>query len=331
MSAFRRVVLAVLFACPVARASAQGTPIAIPEPIDLEGRVNLWNTDEFRGGQKKILIPTVLVRFATRGSLTVVNQGRFFESGGGTAKAKGKFVVAGLEKAYVQGIARQLQDDLVARLRAVGHTVLTFDDVRANEEVVKMGRYRDNADYGMPTGSPRGMPNDYVMAFPTDEQAIDPPFQGYGWGFRKVAKELDVMVIVPEYTIDAPLLGGSRRNGYGSRGASVGVTPDMMLMNNTPFWTPKMKGGSFALKAPIMELADSVGVIGDATDDSPRTANAIATGLAQLSPLGANLQSRSGTWGMRIDPALYSAAVLRGAVSVNMAIEKAARDEFAKR
>lgn len=330
MSALRRLLVVALLSCPAASLAAQqASPIVIPDPINLDDKANVDNAKELRGG-RKILIPTVLVRLATRGSLTVVNQGRFFESGGGTAKAKGKFVVAGLEKAFVQGLARQLQDDLVARLRGIGYTVLTFDDVRTNEEVVKMGRYRANPDYGVPTGSPIGRPNDYVMAFPSDEQAIDPPFQGYAWGFRKVAKELDVSVMVPEYIIDAPLLGGSRRNSSSSRGASVSIAPEMTLFANATLSTAKGKWATFGLKQVLDDLSENVGDVGDASDDSPRTANAIASGLAQLSPLGANLQSKTGTWGLRINPARYTAAVLRGGVSYNMMIEKAAREEFGK-
>jgi hypothetical protein len=237
-------------------------------------------------------------------------------------------MVAGLEKAYVQGLAKQVQDDLVARLRAAGHTVLTYADVKDNPEVVKMGRHKADDGYGMPLDSPRGSSNTYVMAFPSDEQAIDPPFQGYGWGFRKVIKDLDVVVMVPEYRVDAPLLGGSKRHGMSSRGASVSISPDMTMHGYAPFFTPK-KWGSVVTKGIIDDLStEDVGQIGDATDDSPKFANAVSAGLAALSPLGADLQTKSGTWGMKIDQAKYSTSVLRGAVSLNMALEKIARGEM---
>ncbi|HEY0931032.1 MAG TPA: hypothetical protein VGE27_14000 [Gemmatimonas sp.] len=316
-----------LHAAPLA---AQAAPITITDPIDLKGKLDVRGEDELRG-PRKILIPMVLVRYALKGSLTVVNSGRFYQTDGKTVKAKGKYMVAGLEKAYVQGLAQQLQDDLVARLRGAGYTVLTYDDVKDDPEVVKMGRYKPDAGYDMPTDSPRGTSNTYLMGFPSDAQAIDPPFQGYGWGFRKVAKDHDAIVMVPEYRVDAPLLGGSKRHGIASRGASVSISADMVLNASTLWITPKGKWGSAITKGQIEDLAtDDVGSIGDATDDSPRAANAIAAGLAALSPLGADLQTKSGMWGMKVDQPRYTAALLRGAVSVNMAIEQVVKTENAK-
>jgi hypothetical protein len=312
--------------------AAQAAPITIPDPINLDGKMHMQGEGELRGGPKKILVPTAIVRFATRGSLFVVAQGNFMQTDGRTARAKGKFVVAGLDKSYVQGLARQVQDDLIARLRAAGHTVLTYDDVKDNPEVVRMGRYKPDDDYGMPTGSGNpALKNTYLMAFPSDTQAIDPPFQGYPWGFRKVAKDLDVIVMVPEYIVDAPLLTGSRRNGVTSRSAAVAVYPEMLVSSRLSFNTPKGKWGSFGTKEPVSDLSESVGDIGEATDDTPRVANAIAAGLASLGSLGADMQTKSGTWGMKVAPARYTAAVLRGTVSVNMAIEAIVRQEIGKR
>jgi len=100
----------------------QGT-VTVADPIALDGRIQLDGGKHFKG-MTKILVPTAIIRIATRGSLTVVNQGRFFDSDSRTAKAKGRFVVAGLDKEFIQGLARQAHDDFVARLRTTGYTVL---------------------------------------------------------------------------------------------------------------------------------------------------------------------------------------------------------------
>jgi hypothetical protein len=316
----------LMVSVPLARpAVAQGSPITIADPIDVREMLDVSGEEGLRG-PKKILIPTVVVRLALKGSLTVVNSGRFYQTDGKTVRAKGKFMVAGLEKSYVQGLAKELQDDLVARLRAAGHTVLTYDDIKDDPEVVKMGRFKPDEGYGVPTDSPRGMSNTYVVAFPSDEQAIDPPFQGYGWGFRKVSAARDVIVLVPEYRVDAPLLGGSKRHGLSSRGASVSISPDMTVHAYMPFFPPKGKWGTIMTKGSVNDVStDDVGQLGDATDDSPKFANAVASGLSALGSLGADLQTKSGTWGMKIDRDKYRAALLRGAVSVNMAFEQVAR------
>ena len=314
---------------PESSAAAVAASTSLPDPIALDGKLDVDGGKHFKG-MTKILVPTVVVRLAARGSLTVVNQGRFFETDGKTAKAKGKFVVAGLDKDYVQGLAKQLQDDYVARLRGLGYTVLTYEDVKDHAEVTGMKRYKPDGDYGMPTGGPQGSKNTYVMAFPSDEQAIDPPFQGYMWGFRKVAKELDAGIMVPEYVIDAPLLTGSKKHGVASRGASVSVFPEMTLYGHVPFMTAKGAWGTLRLKSAIGDVADDVGEIGDAKDDSPQFANAIAAGLSAMSSLGADLQSKSGIWGMKLNRSAYSAGVMRGGVSFNTAAAREIAAEKAK-
>lgn len=338
----QRLVLALgLTALAVGTLPAQGQPdspassaavaaaVVIPDPIALGDQLSIDGGKHFKG-MTKVLVPTVLVRLATRGSLSVVNQGRFFQTDGKTAKAKGKFVVAGLDKEYAQSLARQLHDDLVARLRSAGYTVLTYDDVKDNPEVAGMKRYKPDDEYGMPTGGPPGSKNTYVVAFPSDGQAIDPPFQGYAWGFRKVSKELDATLLVPEYVVDAPLLTGSKRHGAASRGASVSVFPEMMVNAYVAMATAKGAWGSIRLKQPLGDLADDVGQIGDAKDDSPKFANAIAAGLSEMSALGADLQTKSGIWGMKLNRPAYTAGVLRGGGSFNVAAVQAMAAEKAK-
>lgn len=337
----QRLVLALgLTALAVGTLPAQGQPgssssaavaadAAVPDPIALDGQLNVDGGKHFRG-MTKVLVPTVVVRLATRGSLTVVNQGRFFQTDAKTVKAKGKFVVAGLDKAYAQALAKQLHDDLVSRLRSAGYTVLTYDDVKDNPEVARMKRYGLDGEYGMPTGGPPGSKNTYVVAFPSDAQAIDPPFQGYAWGFRKVSKELDATLLVPEYVVDAPLLTGSKRHGVSSRGAKVSVFPEMMVNAYVAMATAKGGWGSIRLKQPLGDVADQVGQIGDAKDDSPKFANAIAAGLSELSALGADLQSKSGIWGLKVDRPAYTAGVLRGGISFNVAAVQAMAAEKAK-
>jgi len=313
-----RVVLTALLLSPAALA-AQAAP-STASLISLDGKLNVDGGKHLKGA-KKLFVPLVILRVATKGSLFVVNQGRFFETDGKTAKAKGKFVVAGLDKAYLQSLAKQVQDDFVARLRAEGYTVITYDDVKGSAEVVGMKRYKADDEYGMPTGGGApGSKNTYLVAFPSDEQAIDPPFQGYPWGFRKLLKELDATMMVPEFIVDAPLLTGAKKNGVASRGASVNVFPDMMMYGYTPITTAGGAWGSVRMKDAFSDLGDDVGEIGEAKDDSPKFANALSAGLAILSPLGTDMQAKSGTWGLKVNREKYTASVLRGAMSFNAGV-----------
>lgn len=317
--------VAALAAALLVASTLSAQTVTLSDPVALEKRIDVDRGKGLREMQK-IIVPAVLLRVSSRGSLTVTNQGRFFETDGNTAKATAKFIVGGLDKAYLQGLAKQLQDDFVARLRSAGYTVLTYDDIKANAEVTGMKRYKPDEVYGMPTGGPTGSKNTYLMAFPSDEQAIDPPFQGYAWGFRKVMKELDAGLMVPEYLVDAPLLTGSKKHGISSRGASVSVLPEMMVSVFLPFSTPKGGWGSIKLNGPMGDLADSVGTIGEAKDNSPEFANALNKSLSLITGLG-GIQSKSGVYGMIPDRTLYTNALLRGVVSFHMAAETAIKVE----
>ena len=326
----RRFLIAAGFAALVAipslprEAAAQGGMLTVASMVPLSEKDLTIDGEKRFKEIGKVIVPTIVVRYVAKGSLFVSNSGRFYETGGGTAKAKGKFIVGGLEKEYVQGLSKQLYDDLVARLRAAGYTVLAYDDIKDNPEVQKMGRLKDDKDFGMPTFSGLGTKNTYLLGFPSDEMAIDPPFQGYGWGFRKVAKDLDAGVMIVEFDIDAPQLSAGKRNGIATRSASVSVNGEMSVRARMSFWTPKMAWGNVWAKGAMDELGDEVGEIGEAKDDSPRFANALAAGLAALSPTGADMQTKSGVWGMKINKELYTAAVHKAGASFNAAVASVA-------
>lgn len=317
----RVIVLSVFSLALLPQVAPAQSKLTISNPIDLGDKVSVDRGKVVRD-LDKILVPTVVLRVAVKGGLTVMNRGRFWETDGNTAKAKAKFVVGGLDKEYLQNLAKSLQDDYVARLREAGFTVLTWDDVKSNALVAEMKRYKPDEKYGMPSGGQIGTSNTYLMAFPSDEQAIDPPFQGYGWGFRKVMKELDAGLMVPEYTVDAPLLSGEKEHGITSRGASVRVFPEMTMRVMLPFNTAKGNGGWVTMKGVMGELADSIGVVGEAKDDSPEFANALSKSLSMLSGLG-GIQSKSGIYGMRVDQPRYAEAVQRGGMSYHIAAAKA--------
>ncbi|MBK7907875.1 MAG: hypothetical protein IPJ78_15130 [Gemmatimonadetes bacterium] len=291
-------------------AAAQSAPIAIENPIVMGRDMNVYGERSLRD-LKKVIVPTIVVRYALRGSLFVVNQGR-----GATARAKGRFVVAGLEKEYLQELSKRLYDDVVARLREAGYEVLTYDDLKDIPEVQRMPRYTADADWGMPTVNPPGGDIEYAMAFPSDAQAIDPPMQGYGWGFRKVMKDLNAGIVVPEYTIDAPIMGGETDRSISSRSASVNIRPRMRMIAMTTYTTEKLGGGGFQMKRHMENLGGDVGQVASVEDASPRVANALSRSLSILSG-SADMQTSSTNYGMKVDREAYTAQFLRATVSWN--------------
>lgn len=289
---------------------AQAAPITIQDPIVMGRDLNLFGERALRD-MKKIIVPTIVVRYSLRGSLFVVNQGR-----GATARAKGKFVVGGLDKDYLQDLSKRLYDDFVARLRAAGYEVIAFDQLQELPEVQRMPRYTANAEWGMPTVNLPGGDIDYAMAFPSDAQAIDPPMQGYGWGFRKVMKDLNAGIVVPEYTIDAPIMGGETDRSISSRSASVNIRPRMRMIAMTTYTTEKLGGGGFQMKRHMENLGGDVGQVASVEDASPRVANALSRSLSILSG-SADMQTSSTNYGMKVDREAYTAQFLRATVSWN--------------
>jgi hypothetical protein len=155
-------------------------------------------------------------------------------------RAKARIYTQGLEKSGLQQLARTLYDDLVAKLRANGATVLTYDDIKA--EAASFGRKSPNPKYAMPTWSDRNSTMDFLVAAPSDEQAIDWGMTGITFPYRAMAKAHNAAVIIPEITFTMPQVGASARNnvsfGVLSRDAEINVDPAMKLygamMNGMP-------------------------------------------------------------------------------------------------
>lgn len=151
------------------------------------------------------------------------------KKGGANAQAKGKFYVSGLEKSLLQDLARKLQEDLVAKLRATGAAVLTYEDLKDDPVVAAHGRRSPDAKWGLPTSS--GFSNlTFVTAAPTDAQAFE---HGMGasaaFWLHSLAKEKKLIVILPEITFTVPQMWGEVDAGYKRDAAGIAVNSVMLL------------------------------------------------------------------------------------------------------
>lgn len=138
----------------------------------------------------------------------------------------------GLTKSGVQQIAAQMQNEIVSQLRAAGHTVLTYDDVRA--DVADKSRMEVNPRYGMPTKSMRQFPGiDFFVATPSDEQAIDYGMMGPQSNFAKAAQRSGATLLFPQVWLTLPQIYATASNSEGmtwrSSQAGVGGNPSMHL------------------------------------------------------------------------------------------------------
>lgn len=225
--------LAVL---PLALLAFSASAAAPPFELNME-RVKL---SSFGGSlataSKTYFIPGVNLYVSASGSVWSVAK-----SGSANSQAHAKFFVKGLEKTFLQDLAKQVQDDLVAKLRAGGYTVLTYDDLKDHPLIAKHSRDQPNPKWGLPTKSID--PHVFVVAAPSDEQALDQPINGPVWWLKDVAKEKNLIVLVPEITFTVPQAFGEKDIGYKRAAASITLTPALKL-KGAMVYTSDAKGNS---------------------------------------------------------------------------------------
>lgn len=223
-------VLALLAAFAVA-----GRAAMTPFEVNMD-RVKVSHFGGSLGSATTFIIPTVSLMITSHGDVWAQSR-----NGEANAQARAKFYVSGLKKEVVQGLARQVQDDLVAKLRAAGYTVLTYDDVKSNAEIAGHGRDAPDSKWGLPTNTKDSLT--YVIATPTDAQAFDRPINGPVWWMRNVAKEKGAVILVPEITFTVPQVYGEKEVGYKRAAANIVLKPAMMLQG-AMIWGIDAKGGS---------------------------------------------------------------------------------------
>jgi hypothetical protein len=233
-------------------------------------------------------------------------------SKGGTAKAHAKYQVAGMDKAYIQDLAKKAQDDLVERLRAAGYTVKTWEDVKNDPEMVKQDRLEIDKDYGMPTKDFGGVT--YVIGTPTDEQALKGGLRTYLYSLRKVAKNQDALVIVPQYTINAPQAAGEKSSGYKSNSASVSVSPDLGIGNATLYFVnAKEQGGLLMQQGANRLIAEDVGAVVEAGKDN----YSLGSSIGGIFGGGGEIKGVKASYRFNVDRAKYGEAAMFAIKSFN--------------
>ena len=171
------------------------------------------------------LVPTVYLYIAAR---TKVGAGGTL----GKAGVRGTVYTDGFTKGGIQQLAAQMQNEIVSQLRAAGHNVLTFDDVRA--DVADKRRMEVNPRYGMPTKSMRQFPGiDFFVATPSDEQAIDSGMMGPQSNYTKAAQRTGATLLFPQVWLTLPQVWATSSTTEGmtwrSSQAGVGGNPSMKL------------------------------------------------------------------------------------------------------
>jgi hypothetical protein len=226
------------------------------------------------------------------------------KKGGGNAQAHGKFYVRGLEKPLLQELARKVQDDFVAKLRATGATVLTYDDLKDHPLIAGRGRLSPDTKWGFPTWTQD--PLTYLRVTPTDAQefergmAASPAF----W-MHSLSKEKNLIVLLPEITFTVPQMWGEVDAGYKRDSAGIAVNSAMML-HGAMIYVDNPKGSftHIQIQQHGKRLASEVtGTIKLMSDDKTEFSR--------------SWQRSSSDWVMTLDPQAFSDGILRVAYAIN--------------
>lgn len=284
----------------------------VPTFKDSKKEIEYWNIKLFKGA-KRIIVPTATVKLVVSGEVGAVAQ-----RGGNSAKAKSKYVVSGIDKEFAQGLAKKVQEDLIAQFRAAGWEVLSYDDIKGEKDVVEEDRLKIDDAWQMPVDKNAG--NLFIVANPTDAQNFR--MDKLHWNLRKLAKERDAVIYAPSYTFIAPQFWAEVSRGYKSSSATVNSAPGVTLMPAGfyhIFLNHKGGGGAFKNTDQYVHLADDAGVISDATDKSPEFANALSKTLAALGG-GGYIDSKVGFYGYALNREKFEAGVMGTVTNFNSAV-----------
>lgn len=326
---------------PEAGVAAESTPVAAPETAPaaapsaapLAIAVKSGYVEDMASYNKVVVVPTAYVKLLVEGSVFAAKQASAFSTLGGgsgnSVKAKAAYTVAGIDKAFAQGLAKQAYDDFVAKLRGAGYTVLTYDDVKGRDYVAGASRDTGDATWGLPTEKVIGSRDTYVVAAPSDEMAFKVGFTGPFSEFVSMGKPRfkDAAVVIPVYTINAPLASTETGSGFNRIEASASVSPAMNLQAASAMWmgAPKVRMGGGMMpgvmtREPVLNVVDSAGTLSK-EDTTSKGANALSKTLSLFG--GGSVSSSSANYTYTIDRAAYAGGVLRAATSFNTEVAKA--------
>jgi hypothetical protein len=289
----RTFVLCVSLALAVS-ATAQ-SPAMTPFEMNMD-RVKVSTFGGNFAQTKTYLVPTYTVQVSSLGSVWAK---------AGRTKAHAKYYVSGLDKALMQGLSKKLQDDLVAKMKSAGYSVLTYEDVKGEPDVASHGLLKVDSRYGLPTGGGLGAPVTFVIANPTDAQAFDSPVQGPAWWLRGIAKAKDLTVVVPELVFTTPQMFGQAYSTAHVDSAGISTDP-RMIFESAKIYGMTPKGGQPAIQVQQHGKRTAADVAGKITKISEDR-----TGVAHV------FETSSDDYVMELDQTVFSDGILRVGFAVN--------------
>jgi hypothetical protein len=314
---------------PAAPPAAAGSPPVPATLAPLKLDTVVVNPEDLLDTQKTLLVPTLYLTLLTDGKVTAVKQSGLLSGGNATARASAAYRVAGLDKAYVQELARAAYEDFVAQLRQAGYTVLDYAAVKDRDVIRHAAREKSAGPMGLPASSEGS--NNFVTATPSDEQHFASGMAGGAFSeFISGGKNRfsDATVVIPHFMFQAPQAWAQGGEGYKRVSAEANVAEGMNMINARAHWlgqpkTRMMRGiPGVATKAMVINVTEKAGSIAKTADSTPQAANALSTVFSMFG--AGQVQRSSGEYLLTIDRDAFRAGVLHGVRSFNAEVAKAA-------
>lgn len=313
-------------------ASPAAAPVAAAPAAMGHMEVVAAYADDLSDYGRTVVVPTAYVKVLVQGRTVVTQPGNSLQTLGGgkpnAVEAIASYRVAGMDKALAQSLARQAYDDFVAKLRAAGFTVLTYDDVKARYYVQVAVRDKADPAWGMPVEAPQGSGNVYLVAAPSDEQQFRIGLTGVFTEFmnRGLSKFDDAVVVIPTYTLVAPQVWGETGTGYKTISAKLNAQPGMSLQYASATWLGRSRlrstGGKAAgvvLRNPVANLSPRAGELVRTADTTPTASNTLSKALSLLTGAG-RTHTTSVEYAFTIDRNAYEAGAMTGIGTFNDAV-----------
>lgn len=289
-----------LLTCAALCLAALIGPARAADPFPLnEDRIKVVNEKNFRS--ETYVIPTLYLHIAARIQTDAKNEG---------ASTKARVFVEGMTKSMVQDLAKGIYDDLVARIRAEGHKVLAYEDLKS--ELGAMARMTPNPKFGMPTKLfDKGPGIDFMIVTPSDEQAFDYDFaRGPTWPWRDLVKARNAVLIVPQIHFTLPQVWAEKGGSLFSSSITLKSDPALKLYGATVHCMPADLGWcSIQVQEHGKRLAaENVGAMQKLAED--RYEGAKTGGMADWVRTVAD-------FAFVIDPPAFSTGVQRVGLAIN--------------
>jgi len=184
----------------------------------------------------RVAIAGLRVIFVTHNEASAITRGTYMPGREtGTAKAKMKVDLQGVDDATLQAITDAAYQRLVAQLKSAGREVIATEQLQGLYADFKTSAVPQEVSVGALRGrafTPRGVPLWWQMGDAWGDAGMS---QTNNRAFNELAKSANALTIAPAIVIDfARMQSSGNRSGFTSRGASVGAS---LTMSVSGFYT----------------------------------------------------------------------------------------------